>query len=88
VLHSLAVSDLESSIVLALAYVAIILSTAVATSAAVIGLSGTVRGELTPQANRDGCLDGLRGPLALSVFTYHSFAAYVYFSGGPSRCSS
>jgi peptidoglycan/LPS O-acetylase OafA/YrhL len=82
VLHSLAVSDLESSIVLALAYVAIILSTAVATSAAVIGLSGTVRGELTPQANRDGCLDGLRGPLALSVFTYHSFAAYVYFSGG------
>ena len=41
-----------------------------------------VRSALTTAPSRYGCLDGLRGVLALGVLTCHSFTAYVYFSQG------
>ena len=49
----------------------------------VLTLVPAVSRELTPPAARYGCLDGLRGMLALGVMTHHSFAAFVYITGGP-----
>lgn len=37
---------------------------------------------ITKQNGRYGCLDGLRGVLALGVFIHHSYVAYLFFTTG------
>lgn len=37
---------------------------------------------LTDSSNRFGCLDGLRGVLAVGVFVHHSYVGYLYFITG------
>jgi peptidoglycan/LPS O-acetylase OafA/YrhL len=82
------IADLEYSLYLALPFVAVILATSFAASASVIGFSSIARSVLLPQAHRNGCLDGLRGLLALGVFMHHSFTAYGYFTRGEWTWSS
>jgi peptidoglycan/LPS O-acetylase OafA/YrhL len=65
-----------------LLYVGVVFATAVFASASIVDRSSKVRSLLTPQTERNGCLDGLRGLLALGVFIHHSFTAYGYFTRG------
>jgi peptidoglycan/LPS O-acetylase OafA/YrhL len=43
---------------------------------------------VTTQPNRFGCIDGLRGVLAIGVMCHHSFTAMIYFRTGEWRWSN
>ncbi len=84
----LRITDLEFFLPVALLYSLAIFATSIAASALIVRGSSKVRSLLTPQTERNGCLDGLRGLLALSVFIHHSFTAYGYFTRGQWEWSS
>lgn len=74
-------ADLEGTTALAVVYAVVIYAALFVFARQLIRLR-SVSSNLTAAGGRYGSLDGFRGVLAVGVFVHHSFAAYVYFSGG------
>lgn len=74
-------ATLEFSNTSAFVYVAAIYVVTVLVGSALIRFPW-IKTAATPQSDRYGCLDGLRGVLAVGVFIHHSFTAYGYFVRG------
>jgi peptidoglycan/LPS O-acetylase OafA/YrhL len=80
-------ATLEFSSTSAILYVAAIYVVTFLVGSALVRLHW-IRIAATRQSDRYGCLDGLRGVLAVGVFIHHSFTAYGYFVRGEWAWSS
>jgi len=74
-------AQLEFNPLLAAIYALSIYGAMLALAEILLRLSA-VRAAITLSSTRFGCMDGLRGVLALGVMVHHSFAAYGYFTLG------
>jgi peptidoglycan/LPS O-acetylase OafA/YrhL len=76
----MSVNFLDHSLAVALIYTVSIYLIVVAFSSALVKFNSSVASALVKDDSRYGCIDGLRGLLALGVLIHHSYAAFGYFT--------